>query len=119
MNRKSGFSLIELIIVIGVIGIMAAIGAYSWQRYVSNTNLRTAARELVADFNYMKANAETVTPLGGVLWEGGAQTFINKGTNGRWKDVLTPAEVRAYEQRALRELGEDCAAWLVDGGRLD
>lgn len=83
-------------------------GAQSFQKIVEHCG-----------FDYMKANAETVTPLGGVLWEGGAQTFINKGTNGRWKDVLTPAEVRAYEQRALRELGEDCAAWLVDGGRLD
>jgi aryl sulfotransferase len=68
-------------------------------------------------FEYMKANAEAVTPLGGMLWEGGAKTFINKGTNGRWKDALTPAEVRAYEQRAVRELGEDCAAWLAEGAR--
>jgi aryl sulfotransferase len=68
-------------------------------------------------FDYMKANAETVTPLGGMLWQGGAATFINKGTNGRWQGSLTPAEVRAYEQRAIRELGEDCATWLVNGGR--
>jgi len=57
VSGKSGFSLIELIIVIGIISILAGISAYSWQRYVANTNLRTAARELVADFNYMKANA--------------------------------------------------------------
>jgi len=66
-------------------------------------------------FAYMKANAETVAPMGGALWEGGAKTFINKGTNGRWKEALTPAESRAYEQRAIRELGEDCAAWLAHG----
>lgn len=68
-------------------------------------------------FDYMKANAETMAPLGGMLWEGGANTFINKGTNGRWKDALTPAEVRAYEQRALRELGDECAAWLAEGAQ--
>jgi len=66
-------------------------------------------------FDYMKAHAETVTPLGGMLWEGGAKTFINKGTNGRWKDTLTPADIRAYEERALAELGPDCAAWLAHG----
>jgi aryl sulfotransferase len=66
-------------------------------------------------FDYMKANAETVAPLGGMLWEGGAKTFINKGTNGRWKEALTPAKSRAYEQRAVKELGEDCAAWLANG----
>jgi aryl sulfotransferase len=49
------------------------------------------------------------------LWEGGASTFINKGTNGRWKDSLTKAEVAAYEKRAISELGEECARWLANG----
>lgn len=66
-------------------------------------------------FDYMKRNAETVTPLGGMLWEGGAQTFINKGTNGRWKDALAPADIAAYESAAVRELGAECASWLADG----
>jgi prepilin-type N-terminal cleavage/methylation domain-containing protein len=56
-KRQDGFSLIELIIVIGIISILAGIGSYSWQRYVANANLRTAARDMVADFNYMKTNA--------------------------------------------------------------
>ena len=64
-------------------------------------------------FDYMKAHAEKVAPLGGALWEGGATTFIHKGTNGRWKDILTPAESKEYEQRAIAELGPQCAAWLA------
>jgi len=66
-------------------------------------------------FDYMKAHAETVAPLGGVLWQGGAQTFVNKGTNGRWRDTLSAAEVAAYEAKALAELGPDCARWLAEG----
>ena len=66
-------------------------------------------------FDYMKAHAETVTPMGGALWDGGANTFIHKGTNGRWKDALTKAEVTAYENRAVKELGEECAKWLANG----
>jgi aryl sulfotransferase len=66
-------------------------------------------------FDYMKAHAELSAPLGGTIWEGGAGTFINKGTNGRWHDTLTPAEIRAYESRAIAELGADCAAWLEMG----
>jgi len=63
-------------------------------------------------FDWMKANATKATPLGGAFWDAGAETFVNKGTNGRWQNVL-PAELsNAYEARAVAELGEECAAWL-------
>ncbi|MCW3781853.1 sulfotransferase domain-containing protein [Defluviimonas salinarum] len=68
-------------------------------------------------FDYMKAHAPSVVPLGGAFWEGGAPTFINKGTNGRWQSVLSAAESARYEARALLELGPDCAAWLSTGRR--
>jgi aryl sulfotransferase len=68
-------------------------------------------------FDYMKAHAEKSAPLGGVLWEGGASTFINKGTNGRWRDLLTPEDSRRYEARAVAELGRECAHWLMTGER--
>ena len=66
-------------------------------------------------FAYMKANATPSVPLGGAFWDGGAQTFINKGTNGRWRDTLSEAQSAAYEARARAELGEDCARWLATG----
>ncbi len=66
-------------------------------------------------FEYMKKNATKSVPLGGAFWDGGAETFINKGTNGRWRDILTPDDVAAYEQRAVAELGEACAHWLATG----
>lgn len=69
-------------------------------------------------FDWMKAHAENVAPLGGAIFEGGAQTFINKGVNGRWRDVLTPADIAAYEARAMAELGPDCAGWLARGGAV-
>jgi aryl sulfotransferase len=67
-------------------------------------------------FDYMKANAEKSVPLGGVIFEGGAKTFIHKGTNGRWRDVLTPEEVRKYEDLAYQNLTPSCAYWLAHGG---
>lgn len=66
-------------------------------------------------FEYMKANAENVAPLGGAIFDGGARTFINKGINGRWRDVLSADEIAAYERAALAELGPDCAHWLATG----
>jgi aryl sulfotransferase len=70
-------------------------------------------------FSWMKSHAAQVAPLAGVFWEGGPQTFIYKGTNDRWRDVLTAADCRLYERTALQQLGPDCAHWLATGGRLD
>ena len=66
-------------------------------------------------FDYMKRHAANVAPLSGILWEGGAKTFINKGTNGRWRDVLTKDDIRRYESMALAKLGPESARWLEHG----
>ena len=66
-------------------------------------------------FDYMKAHAELSAPVGGIFWEGGATTFIHKGTNGRWRDTLTAEENQAYEAKAIAELGRECAGWLAHG----
>lgn len=68
-------------------------------------------------FDYMKRNAAKRAPLGGAFWDGGAATFINKGTNGRWRDVLSEAESAHYERIAVERLGPDCARWLAEGTR--
>lgn len=66
-------------------------------------------------FDYMKKNAAKSTPLGGAVWEGGGESFINKGTNGRWTETLTTADNAHYEAKALAELGPECARWLAHG----
>lgn len=66
-------------------------------------------------FDWMKRHAAQASPLGGVFWDGGAETFIHKGVNGRWRDILTVTESEEYEARARAELGADCAAWLATG----
>ncbi|MCJ8328878.1 MAG: sulfotransferase domain-containing protein [Lentisphaeria bacterium] len=66
-------------------------------------------------FAYMKENASKSVPLGGAFWDGGAQTFIHKGTNGRWRDSLEDDESQKYEHRAKEELGEACSRWLATG----
>ncbi len=73
---------------------------------------------LHCSFDYMKAHATPSVPLGGAFWDGGAETFIHKGTNGRWRDELSAADSRAYEKRARQELGARCANWLKSGSGL-
>lgn len=71
-----------------------------------------------SSFAYMKAHAEEFAPNAGdkvQLWQGGAATFFNTGSNRRWRDVLSAEEIAAYQARALAELGPDCAAWLAGG----
>ena len=70
-------------------------------------------------FEYMKDNATSSVPLGGAFWDGGAKTFVHKGTNGRWHDLLGEEDVANYELRARQELGEDCARWLATGEKSD
>ncbi len=66
-------------------------------------------------FDYMKKNGTPTVPLGGALWVGGADTFIHKGTNGRWTSMLTQDDVLRYEAEAEKQLGEACAKWLATG----
>jgi aryl sulfotransferase len=66
-------------------------------------------------FAWMKANATRSTPLGGAFWDGGAEVFINQGTNGRWRDVLSADDNQRYQDLARQRLGPECAAWLLTG----
>jgi aryl sulfotransferase len=66
-------------------------------------------------FNYMKSHATLSVPLAGIFWEGGADSFIHKGKNGRWKDMLPAEESQRYEDMAVEKLGVECAHWLKTG----
>lgn len=63
-NTNKGFTITELLIVIAIIGIIGVVASFAWRSYVNNTNLRTAARELVSDFNLMKARAASASQAG-------------------------------------------------------
>lgn len=70
------------------------------------------------NFKTVKQNAELYEPDAARIWRGGSQTFFNKGTNGRWRAILTEAELKLYETTIARELSPECARWL-EFGRLD
>lgn len=69
-------------------------------------------------FDAMKANAVKMAP-GGThdSWKD-SSNFFHKGTNRRWLGVLSDTQIEAYEDLARRELGDELARWLGQGGPL-
>ena len=65
-------------------------------------------------FSNMKENAEQILPE--ISFTGGANSFLYKGTNGRWIDVLSPEELTMYHAAVKRELTPESAHWLENGG---
>lgn len=78
--------------------------AESWPRIVRHST-----------FAYMKENADRAAPLAGAVFEGGGKTFINKGSNGRWRDVLSADDIDKYDRLAAENLSPGCAHWLATG----
>jgi aryl sulfotransferase len=71
--------------------------------------------EEYCSFDWMKQNATKSVPLGGAFWEGGAMTFVHKGSNRRWAETLIASDSAECEAKAVQELGPECAGWLADG----
>lgn len=68
-----------------------------------------------SSFDYMKANAAAIAPFAEGAFVGGGRSFINKGVNGRWREVLTPEDIAKGEAVARANLSPDCLAWLQSG----
>jgi aryl sulfotransferase len=66
-------------------------------------------------FKSMKTAEKIIVPLGGAIFNGGQGTFINKGTNGRWKGVLSDEQLVKYDEVVVRKLSPECATWLAGG----
>ena len=71
-------------------------------------------------FETVKANPEKIIfDLHKEVFADDGTSFINKGTNGRWKGVLTDDELELYRQAMEDRLPPDCARWLEQGGAYD
>jgi aryl sulfotransferase len=70
-----------------------------------------------ARFDAMRESGAALMPRGRGIWQNGHESFFHAGTNARWRDVLTPADVALYEDRLARETSPALARWLVGGRR--
>ena len=72
-----------------------------------------------ASFESMKTDADRLLPETNFAFEGDSQTFVNKGTNGRWIDTFSATELELYEQAVTRAVPEaEAREWLENGGDL-
>jgi aryl sulfotransferase len=63
-------------------------------------------------FAAMKARPDEIADFDR-LFVGGADAFLYKGTNGRWRDVLTPDELERFERAQAERLPPEAIAWLT------
>ncbi len=74
-------------------------------------------RELAAaaQFEAMKAQGPALLPHIGEHFDKGSERFLNRGVNGRWRDVLNADDLARYAAVVKRKLSPACAEWLEKG----
>lgn len=70
-----------------------------------------------ASFEAMKSHADELIPQAQIMWEGGGNSFLNKGTNGRWREVAAKADLDRYDAKVKAEFSPALARW-IEHGRL-
>ncbi len=70
-----------------------------------------------ARFDNMKAQGVDLLPAVQMMFQGGSERFLNKGTNGRWKDVLTAEDLARFDRLTHAKFTPAARAW-IEGGRL-
>jgi prepilin-type N-terminal cleavage/methylation domain-containing protein len=113
-NNRSGFSLIELLVVVAIIGILAAVGIVGYQGYIDATKKEAAlangnqvARAIEQDFLSLANDLNGTTELGNKLVIDGVTLStdvtnesscfkyaenVKQYLNGRWKNVYQESD---------------------------
>ena len=68
-----------------------------------------------ATFDQMKADGGTLMSGSERIFKGGSASFLHKGVNGRWREVLTEADLELYDQCAAASLSPGLRSWLERG----
>ena len=91
-----GFTFLELVVIISIIGLIAAIAAFGIPEWRRNVTLRTTARDVISSFQFArveaaKRNAEILVQVTvGGAGVGLCTVFVDNGQGGGTADDSTP-----------------------------
>jgi aryl sulfotransferase len=68
-----------------------------------------------ASFEAMKRDGGTLMTGAERHFIGGHQSFLYRGTNSRWRGVLTDADLELYERKINAQLSPSLIRWLIEG----
>ncbi len=94
MRTQTGFTLIELMVVLAIFGIVAGFGVPQISRIIQNNRLVASLNSLSAHLSYARSEAVkrsssvSVAPLNPPNWIFGWQVFVDPNANG----ILDPGE---------------------------
>jgi type IV fimbrial biogenesis protein FimT len=103
--KNSGFTLIELMIIVAIVGILVAIGTPSFNSTISSSRLTTYANEFVTALNLARSEAikrgqPVVVRETGANWEAGWRVFVDIDRSTAAKEDAfnagTDIELRVY-----------------------
>ncbi len=108
IKEQRGFSLVELMIVIAIMAILAAVAVPSFQRYAINSDLKSAARAIQGDFFICKERAIAENIEHSITFNVNANSYTKNCGTG---DIATktPASFRG-DIRLVSNINDACYA---------